>query len=226
MKKAILSIAILSISLISFAQAPGFMGKTWAIKYDFHIIPSLSSFPNSLENPNSSFLTMFHELNLSKDVSTNMSIYFTYGGSKGERPGHILVEIPDYQDSYDNYSEVEDYFHHTQHALGFGLRFFRSKWLAPVGVYSQVAVSFVSTRAFSDNYGAKTSTTTIKGTFGIGAQRMISESFLIDIGYSVNFNLVSPLVLLDDKTDFNSTLQRSMFLKDIFYLKIGLGFVF
>jgi len=227
MKKTILSIAILSISLISFAQVPGFMGKTWAIKYDFHLIPSLNAITSSQGNPNAPALTLFHELNLSKDVSTNISLYVTYGGSKGQRPDLILIERTYYDTYYDNNYTIteEDYMHYSQHALGFGIRIFRSKWLAPIGVYNQMAVSFVSTHAYSNNFGAKTSFSTIKGTFGIGAQRMISESFLIDIGYTVNLSLINPFSILDSE-DFKQKAQASMFTKDIFYLKIGLGFVF
>ncbi|MDX2000999.1 MAG: hypothetical protein SFW35_01075 [Chitinophagales bacterium] len=139
---------LLCISISSYGQVPGFMGKKFYIKYDFDIQPNILT----IGNKGSSIFDIDHNAGVEYTISKSIVLGLSYGYGKYKTlySGYYR-EFDGFRYNDIDYDEVG---YATVHTVRFDSKFFLSGLghIAPRGLYFLTGLSFNSIRpSLADN---------------------------------------------------------------------------
>jgi hypothetical protein len=192
----------------------GYLGKKYAIKVDGYFHPVFAE----IINPEFKSKTMKPDLNfsLSKFCRKNVSIALDYHLYQGEM-------------EHNGSSDGVEIHNISQHSIGMSLKKFNNEWMSPIGKYNMFSVMF-NINKISKPVGEDTHFS-VKLGYGYGYQRIIYNRFLIDIG-AIGF-ISSEFIAADKDSDSNNADirdeaedKKKIAFHDLFFFKVGVGYVF
>jgi len=195
MRNHILLIVLTVITLNTFSQAPGYLGKQVHLKYNFLFMPSASGFISSYDTYQGETPSIFntqHNLSLAYVISINKSIFVEYSSTNMVR-GNLLTQAETKANnygSYDNYYETANF---QQQIFAAGIRLFNNNNIAPLGVYSQFSFGYVSSTITGTHSNKDYSMSNFRFGYALGVQRVLFDIITIDLGFHTYLNFVNPI---------------------------------
>lgn len=237
--KKLLCIILLMVSIVSYAQVPGYLGKRKLLGYNCSVTPvfiysaflnqDAYNFNGSKMNPTTG-VQLKHELAydwvIKERASIRMALGSTFVGIEGENPEIEYISFPPFfipipNTRYCKYTKL--------HTMEFKLGYisYPEGFIAPAGFHYGYGIQVVNANyhsIYSDNNNKKVRQTGGGIFFEAGKRRIFKDKFYTDVGFSLNlvFPLYPPPAV---ETNNNSRLSPLTY-NGIFNVKLGGGILF
>ena len=207
-KRFIILILFFSMALLTFGQAPGYMGKNFIVSYDIYAFPAFTN-PNANGQSGITAFNFRHAISVDYVTSLNKSFGLSFHHTKTqfEFERTFYYSYTDNSSSYPYLEYLVDY-DYTQgdiSSLAFGLHtnLYFNQFIAPLGTYFKPELLLVNFKAtfdpeeanknLAENIGSnyttyptlatKNSYTTVALGATVGTHYILFDHFIFNIGF-------------------------------------------